>query len=257
MTTVNYDNVAATYDQRVKSNHLPGTTAALKKLAQQINARRILDLGCGTGRSLQGPAADPNLTCYGLDFSGGMLGQAKKLNADYRLVRASAPWPPFRDAGFDMILSVLALHHFPDKNRAITAAYRMLRAGGALAIVNTDPHQDKEWFVYKYFEGTYQTDLQRFLSIPEQGLMLRQAGFQQVSHQIVEAFQESPVGEAILDNYWLRKDSGSQLILLSDDEYEAGLGQIRQAIDAANARGETITFFSNTHLRMCFGFKPE
>src|SRR5687767_1878248 len=101
---VNYDAVASDYDRRTQvGSYLSGVTTALQDLARQVSAHRVLDLGCGTGRSLQGlsQARQPAPLCYGLDFSGGMLTQARSLDSMYRLVQGSAPYPPFASGSFD------------------------------------------------------------------------------------------------------------------------------------------------------------
>ena len=46
----------------------------------------------------------------------------------------------------------------------------------------------------------------------------------------------------MLDDPFLQKDAASQLVLLSDKEYAAGLDKIRAALAAAEAAGETLTF---------------
>jgi ubiquinone/menaquinone biosynthesis C-methylase UbiE len=254
-TRVNYDAVASTYDRRTAKGFLQSTAAALQNLARQVGARRVLDLGCGTGRSLYGLAGGP--VCYGLDFSGGMLLQARQFNAAYRLTQATSPYPPFAPASFDLIFCLHAFHHFPDKPRVVQAAYTLLRPGGALAIINIDPCQGRQsWYIYDFFEGVYETDLSRFPSLAEQEAMLNQAGFQSISRQVVEQFNDKIVGEAVFDSYFLRKDSSSQLILLSDEAYQAGLARIRAAIAEAKTRGEEVIFQNTQKNWLCWGIKP-
>jgi ubiquinone/menaquinone biosynthesis C-methylase UbiE len=258
---VNYDAVASGYDQRTQSGtYLLGVTEALQALARQVEAWNILDLGCGTGRSLQGlaEAQQPPSRCYGLDFSAGMLAQAHRLDSTYRLVQASAPYPPFAAASFEMIFCAHAFHHFPDKPQVVQAAYRLLRPGGAFAIVNFDPHEHRpeDWTIYTYFEGSYETDLKRFPALADQEAMLRYAGFQQISSPVVQLIGSKIPGEEILDSYWLRKESSSQLILLSEEVYQAGLGRVRQVVATAQAKGEKIVFRTQLRNRMVHGFKP-
>ncbi len=257
-TQVNYDDVAPTYDQRTTGGYLKGISLALQKLARQVNARRLLDLGCGTGRSLRGLAGSvqPALLCYGLDFSSGMLAQARLFDPSYRLVNASAPLPPFADTCFDLIFCVHAFHHFPHKPQVVENAYRLLRPGGALAIVNFDPHQDQIWYVYDYFDGVLDTDLQRFASVAGKEKMLHQAGFREIQSPLVEHISETFIGETVFDNYFLQKDSSSQLILLSDEAYRAGLDRMRAAVVEAKNQGETITFHTEIRNWMTYGFKP-
>ena len=257
---VNYDAVAADYDRRTQvGSYLSGVTTALQDLARQVSAHRVLDLGCGTGRSLQGIAQtrQPAPLCYGLDFSGGMLTQARSLDAAYRLVQASAPYPPFASASFDMIFCAHAFHHFPEKPEVVRTAYRLLRPGGAFAIVNFDPHehQPTDWTIYKYFDGAYETDLKRFPALADQEAMLRQAGFEKISSPVVQLIGSELFGEEILESYWLRKDSSSQLILLPEEAYQFGLQRIRQAVSEAQARGEQMVFKAQLKNRMCNGFK--
>jgi len=254
---VNYNVVAPTYNERMQGTYLSGVTTALQTVAQQIKAQRILDLGCGTGRSLQGMNHPPAIA-YGLDFSAGMLGQAHHFDPTYRLVQASSPTPPFAYASFDLIYCVHAFHHFPNKPQVVQAAYHLLRPGGAFAIININPHEsDQVWSIYDYFEGVYETDLQRFPALTEQEAMLQQAGFQQINSPIVQQIEDEVVGEAIFTNYYLRKESSSQLILLSDEGYQAGLQRMRDDLTAAKARGETIVFRTSLKNRMCHGFKPK
>jgi SAM-dependent methyltransferase len=187
-----------------------------------------------------------------------MLAQARKLDPTYRLAQASAPYPPFAPASFDLVFCTHAFHHFPDKPQVVQAAYRLLRPGGAFAIVNFDPreHQLDDWMIYQYFEGTYETDLERFPALASQEAMLRQAGFQQVSSPVVQLIHNEIPAEEILNSYWLHKDSSSQLILLSAEAYQAGLHHIRQTVAAAQARGEPLVFRIQLKNRMCHGFKP-
>lgn len=255
---VNYDTVAGQYDRRTQGGYLSGVNQALRDLSERACARRVLDLGCGTGRSLVGPAGlVPNPVCIGLDFSAGMLAKATAFNPAYRLVRASAPQPPFAPESFDMVYCVHAFHHFPDKERVVTSAYGLLRPGGAFAIVNFDPREGRDdWYVYRYFDGVYERDLQRFPALADKEAMLRAAGFVDVRSPVVETIEDDLTGAAVFDSYFLQKDSCSQLILLSDADYQAGLRRIRIALAEAESRSETLTFPSRILNRMCHGIKP-
>ncbi|MCB0155368.1 MAG: class I SAM-dependent methyltransferase [Anaerolineae bacterium] len=255
LPTVNYDTVAPTYDQRLQGGtYLAEVATALQALAGQVQAQRVLDLGCGTGRSLQSVWAE--LARFGLDLSSGMLAQAQRLEPDYRLVQASAPRPPFAPHSFDLIFCAHAFHHFPHKPQVVEMAYRLLRPGGALAIVNIDPREaGQSWPVYDYFEGTYETDLARFPAVAEQEAWLGQAGFQQISSPVVQRIESELHGAAIFEDYYLRKESNSQLILLSDEAYQAGLKRMRDHLKRAEAARETVIFRTVLINRMCHGFK--
>ena len=255
---VDYNAISDRYDERTKGGYLSGTNRALRDLARRVSARRVLDLGCGTGRSLMGPAGlDPAPVCFGLDFSAGMLAKARAFDPDYRLMRASAPRPPFASHSFDLVFCVHAFHHFPDRERVVREAYGLLRPGGAFAIVNMDPREDRDDnYVYRYFEGVYERDLERFPALDDLKGMLKSAGFQQVESPVVDTIEDDFAGASVFDSYFLQKDSSSQLILLSDAAYRAGLRRMREAVARAEAAGETAIFSVRIRNRMCYGVKP-
>jgi ubiquinone/menaquinone biosynthesis C-methylase UbiE len=70
-------------------------------------------------------------------------------------VRARAEALPWRDATFDRVFCVNALHHFADRVRFFAEARRILKPGGALMSIGKDPHADRDsWWVYDYFPET-------------------------------------------------------------------------------------------------------
>ena len=46
---VEYDRVAASCDERYRRSPLTGVEQALRGLMERRSARRVLDVGCGTG----------------------------------------------------------------------------------------------------------------------------------------------------------------------------------------------------------------
>ncbi len=82
------------------------------------------------------------------------------------------------------------------------------------------------------------------------------AGFEQVDLQIVEQVNDVYVGRRVLNHPFLKKNSCSQLALLSDEAYQAGIAKIENAILEAEARGETIAFRNELFIHMLTGYKP-
>ena len=256
---VDYDSIAPRYDERTASSYLSGIPAALILLARRVRAQCILDLGCGTGRSLQGIAEglETKPVCFGLDSSTGMLAQARHLDSSYKLVQATASMPPFIPATFQVVFCVHAFHHFPDKVGVVGEAFDLLCPGGAFAIVSIDPREcSQDDYIYKYFQGTYETDLARFPSMSDIETMLHDAGFEEIQSPVVQEIDEASQGEAIFDCYFLQKNSSSQLILLSDEEYRLGLRRIQEEVSEAKARNWKAIFQTRMMNRMFHGFKP-
>jgi len=254
---VDYDRLAATYDRRFSQGAPRGGAIALQALAQQLDARRILEVGCGTGHWLAGLGGPPSRSLCGLDLSAGMLAQARGREPSLCLVRGRASQLPFPPASFDLVYCVNAIHHFQRPRAFVAEARRLLRPEGVLAVVGSDPRQPGDrWYVYDYFAGTYETDLARF---PSWGTVLDwmvAAGFEPVRWRLVEKIVSEKVGRAVLADPFLEKEAVSQLALLSDEAYAAGLDRIEAALAGAEAAGETLTFPVAFALAMLAGRIP-
>ncbi|HSJ57242.1 MAG TPA: methyltransferase domain-containing protein [Anaerolineae bacterium] len=254
---VDYDRVAPGYDRRHADGGLKGPAHALQALARDVGAGRVLEVGCGTGHWLQVlhttlPA--PAGPFYGLDLSTGMLTQARARGAPLHLVRGRAGGLPFGTSSFDLVYCVNAIHHFDAPGAFVAEARRLLRPGGALAVIGTDPRRiGDRWYVYDYFDGTYETDLARFPSWGTIVDWMAAAGFEPVDWRVVERIVDAKVGRAVLDDPFLRKDATSQLTLLSDEAYAAGLRRVEEAVAAAEASGRQATFGVDLLLGMVTG----
>ncbi len=129
---------------------------------------------------------EARLTC-GLDLSSGMLAQARSRSGGFALVQAVAWQLPFPSSSFDLIFCVHAFHHFGDQPGFIQRAYRLLRPGGALAIIGMDPHSGRDrYYIYDYFEGTRETDLQRFAPSASIADWMSSAGFSRVERSTAD-----------------------------------------------------------------------
>lgn len=249
---VNYNAVAPNYNARYAQNPLAGVARELRALAAQTGAREVLEVGCGTGRWVV--ELQPLVRrIAGLDFSFGMLQQARTQDAGLLLMNGDANHLPFADSSFDLILSVNALQHYTDQRAFISEARRLLRAGGALAIVNLDPHIGRDrWYLYDYFEGVHANDLRRF---PSSGTLLNwmlAAGFVRAEWRVAEHIHQEFVGQAILDNPFTQKHGSSQLAMLSDAAYTAGLNRLHTAL--ARADGTPPVFVTDQWLTLLVGW---
>ena len=256
---VDYDRIAPGYNRRFAAGSTPGVAAALCSLAGILaaNARplAILEVGCGTGHWLAGLAGSGRLC--GLDLSAGMLYQARQRSAALDLVRGRAGQLPFPDGAFDLVYCVNALHHFDDRPAFVAEARRVLRAGGALAVAGMDPRRAwAGWYVYDYFPGTYEADLARFPSWGTVADWLIAAGFGPLAWQTVEEIHEARRGRAVLADPFLDKDTTSQLTLLDEGAYAAGLKRIEAVLAAAESAGQTVPFATDLTLDILVGRVP-
>jgi ubiquinone/menaquinone biosynthesis C-methylase UbiE len=246
--TVNYDQIAPHYDVRYGVNSLPGIAGLLRQTASDVGRPagrgQGLEVGCGTGHWL-GVLAPHTRQIFGLDLSAGMLRQARRQAPASPLAQGQAGQLPFASASFDLLICVNALHHFPNPRAFIAESRRLLRPGGAWVNIGMDPHAGRDhWYLYDYFPGTLATDRQRFPSVGTLMDWVRAAGFERAAWLTPERISNTQRGRAVLDDPFLQQHGTSQLALLSDEAYQAGLARLRQALDAAEAAGEGLEFVS-------------
>ena len=241
---LDYDHVAKDYHRRYESSPLTGAARALQELASARHARRILDVGCGTGRWLK-LLARPDRLAIGLDPSRGMLSQARARLPRVPLIQAQGEALPFADASFDLISLVHVIHHLADPARFMAEASRCLLPGGTLALIGSDPDApDNAWYIYDYFPGVEALDDARFPALAQVRAWMKAAGFGQIEMRTVEIIDHVWVGAQVFEDAFLAKNATSQLAMLSDEAYRAGIGRMQAAIAANPA----IAF--HTHIEM-------
>lgn len=143
-----YDLLAPKFDHtpfRTPDRVLDATAEALRPLGP---FGRGLDLCCGTGAGMRvlKPLCRKRVT--GVDFSAGMLAQARGAYPDAEWVRADVRALPFAEA-FDLTVSFGALGHFlPAERPALFAGvYRALRPGGLFAFpIGAMPPITSGWY---------------------------------------------------------------------------------------------------------------
>lgn len=134
------DMQADEYDSHVSDAVVQAEAGALARAAQLERSHRLLDLGCGTGRTTLRFAGRVR-TVVGADFSLASLRVfARRIPAHLRervyLVQADAFQLPFRDESFDRGVSNELLEHLPglETDRGpIEEVARVLRPGGIFA----------------------------------------------------------------------------------------------------------------------------
>ena len=130
-----YDLLGPKFDGtpfRTPDGVLDATAGALRPLGP---FGRGLDVCCGTGAGLQVLTSVCQGPVTGVDFSTGMLAQARRAHPGAGWVRADVRVLPFAEA-FDLAVSFGALGHLlPAERPALfTGLYRALRPGGVFAV---------------------------------------------------------------------------------------------------------------------------
>lgn len=141
-----YDSTAYLYDRRYRDiqrfkfhllqEHLKG-------------ADSILDVGCGTGLSLEEFSGLKKLV-VGIDFSGKMLEEARKRFASMFLVLSDADYLPFQKETFDVVFSLTLIQNMPDPGRTVREMARVTRREGKVIVTGLGKKYSAEqlqtWF---------------------------------------------------------------------------------------------------------------
>lgn len=146
----------------------------------------VLDLGCGSGFDVFQCSKRVGATgkVYGVDFTQEMLDRAIRMQKERNItnvefIRADIETLPLPDNSVDVVISNCVINLVPDKFKVLCEIWRVLKAGGRVAIsdmvaIKEIPEQFKE--SPEYIAGCIAG------AIPEEEykLMLRAAGFENV-----------------------------------------------------------------------------
>jgi ubiquinone/menaquinone biosynthesis C-methylase UbiE len=206
-----------------------------------LNGRRVLDVGCGTGRFAA--ALSQRARVWAVDPSPGMLEAARARAPEVRFKEASADALPFKDAWFERATMWLVVH-LVDRPRAYPEIRRVLAPGGRIAVATFDPSYFGLFWFRDYFPSMEEIDRARFPTRDDFETELGAAGFGPPSFMRIS--QRAAVSrEAALER--IRGRHISNFDLISDDEYQTGLARAEEELpEQVNYRQEWLVAVAQT-----------
>ncbi|WP_227935754.1 class I SAM-dependent methyltransferase [Alkalihalobacillus deserti] len=140
MTGTDFDNLVDFFDAMAQTKWLTAIHDQLKDLSGSWEGKKVLDVGCGTGRLLERGIGEAN-QLIGIDLSIEMVEKSRSLLAqafstDSLVKVADAYDLPFNADYVDVALSTCVMFLLPEPEKGLAEIVRVLNSGGVIAMLN-------------------------------------------------------------------------------------------------------------------------
>jgi len=132
-----FDAIAPRYDEL--RAQLFGDALALLVREGDLAGRRVLDVGCGTGRFAAALTESHSCTVIGVDPSPGMLAVARARTADVTWLEGRAEALPLGAGAVERAFLQTVVHLIEDRPAAWAELRRVVEPDGIVAILTVDP----------------------------------------------------------------------------------------------------------------------
>ena len=222
---VNYDSIAPVYDEPTRDYTVDPHLVQFVTERGGTAGLRVLDMGCGTGKQLAANRRQfPDLALVGLDLFRGMLDVARFRAPSVTWVQGDSACAPFPDASFDYITNQFSYPHVQDKPGLFRETARLLRPGGRFVLTNLDPWAMPNWILYRYFPAARERDRRDFLPAEDIAARLSAVGLANVQVRRQRRDGDEELGKFLA--YASQRFRASQLLVISDADYQAGLTRL-------------------------------
>jgi SAM-dependent methyltransferase len=191
-----------------------------------LRGRRVLDVGCGTGRLSAALVERARARVWGVDASPEMLAVAKEKRDGVAFKQARAESLPFRDGWFERAVLWLVLH-LVDRPTALAEARRVLGDDGRVAVVSFDESQFDDYWLSRYLPSLERVDRARFPTREDLVAELQTAGFDGVETFRLDQRATLSREDALLR---MRERHISTFDLIEEAEVEAGLAEAERML---------------------------
>jgi ubiquinone/menaquinone biosynthesis C-methylase UbiE len=155
---------------------------------------RILDIACGTGRTLKAIRATlPQASLFGVDLSPAYLRKANQLLSQVpgelpQLAQANAEELPYRDNYFHAVTCVFLFHELPPvaRQQVIEQCFRVIRPGGSFIICDSIQVSDSPELepAMEGFQEAFHEPYYKHYMYDDLVARLEKAGFQDIATEV-------------------------------------------------------------------------
>ncbi len=159
-----FDNQAPVYDEKnviLYSKYGKISCQNIFDYLKNKKYNKLLDVGCGTGLLIDMLSKECNKEFVGLDLSPEMIKEAKKKNIkNAKFVEGRSDELPFENNTFDIVTCSQSFHHYPETDKPLQEALRVLKPGGLYIISDTGVEPFKKFgvkvddFIYRTFSNS-------------------------------------------------------------------------------------------------------
>lgn len=180
-----FDAWSQSYDRSLLQRFFFGPSHRLMLQQLAMTDKRILDVGCGTGRWAELVANHlPYSEVWGLDLSEKMLEHAALRAQQYpgrmHFAQGDSQQLPYESEMFDLVTCSHSFHHYPDQLKVVKEMRRVLKPSGRVILVDGCRDTYWGWFI---FDGlvTWAEGSVHHCSNGLMQTMFREAGFENIT----------------------------------------------------------------------------
>lgn len=207
--------LAATYDELRPADANWWELFELLVREADLVGRRVLDVGCGTGR-VAAALHERGSRVWGVEPSAEMAARARERGVNVKVARAEQL--PFKEGWFERAVLWLVAH-LVDRPAAFAELGRVLAPDGRIAIATFDPAHFERYYLNRLFPSLEHIDRERF---PEPSALVGELETSGFTVTLIPLSQRAEISrDEALER--IRGRFISTLRLLDDEEFEQGL----------------------------------
>jgi SAM-dependent methyltransferase len=217
VTRAHFDAIATRYDA-LRSELFEAVLELLVRDGD-LGGRRVLDLGCGTGRFSAALVERHGCEAFGVDPSPAMLTVARERSHDVTWLDGRAEDIPLAGDAVERAFMQTVVHLIEDRAAAFAELRRVVESGGIVAILTVDPAGAPRFWMADLLPSYAAIDAARFPAPATLLEELHAAGFSSARSEAVPMRLRYTREQAA---HLIRERFASSLHHIFDAELEAG-----------------------------------